>query len=55
MNENEARERAGTALTNRKDEDSWEVGDRTPLEFNESNVDAEDDRLDVLRANGTCS
>jgi len=43
------------ALTNRKDKEFGEAGDRTPLGLNEATVDAEDDGLDVFRANGTGS
>ena len=39
------------ALTNRKDEEFGEAGDCTPLGLNETTVDAEDDGLDVFRAN----
>jgi len=41
--------------TNREDVDSREVGDKFPLIFYESPIDAEDDGLEVFRANGTCS
>jgi len=42
-------------LTNRKHKEFGEAGDCTPFRLNEATADAEDDRLDVLRANGTGS
>jgi len=38
-------------LTNRKDEEFGKAGDCTPLGLDEATVDAEDDSLDVFRAN----
>ena len=42
-------------LTNRKDKDFWEAGDCAPFRLDETTTDAEDDCLDVVRANGAGS